>query len=67
MRRMIPPCHIAKRIDEMPVGRDMDGFRVFRAHHGLDDLSHALAGVDQEQVIAGLDVVVERFKFLVFR
>ena len=50
----------------MPVSRNVFRFRVLLAHHGLDGLAHALAGVNQEQVLAVLNIVVERSQLIVF-
>lgn len=49
----------AKWTDEILIGRYMFRFRVFLAHHLSDDLTLAFAGVNQEQVSAGLYIVVK--------
>ncbi len=48
-----------ERIDEMPVDRHQFGFGMALAHHLVDRVFLLLQGIDQDQELAGFEVVME--------
>jgi len=60
-----PPPYGRERIDEVAVDAGELGLRVAAAHHVPDRGFLIPARIDEDQVLAGLDVVVEAFEFLV--
>src|SRR5580704_5745903 len=65
-RRLRNPFHDAERIDEMRIDRHQFGIRMFFAHHLEHNLFSMLADIDQNQVLAGHQVVVKLFELLMF-
>ena len=67
MRRVMPAPDGSERVDEVLVDRDEFRFRMTGAHQCPDHGALLAPRVDEDQVLAGLDVVVEFSEILVLR